>query len=108
MRPLFDVGPEAFHPRPKVESTVLRLDFFPEPARLAPLGDFDRELLARVVRAAFAQRRKKLANALQALAGDKTMPATWLERAGIAPTLRAETLALADFVRLCREMQPPC
>lgn len=107
VRPLFDVGPEAFHPRPRVESTVLRLDFFPEPARLAPLGDFDRELLARVVRAAFAQRRKTLANALKPL-GDKKTPATWLERAGIASTRRAETLALADFVRLCREMQPPC
>lgn len=102
--PLFDVGPEAFHPRPKVDSTVLRLDFHPEPARLAPLGDLDRERLARITRMAFAQRRKTLANALKPLATDKTLPAQWLARAGIAPTARAETLTLADFVRLCREI----
>ena len=107
VRPVFDVGPEHFHPRPKVDSTVLRLDFHPEPARLAALGPFDRELLARVTRAAFAQRRKTLANALKALAEDRTRPARWLESAGIAASARAETLTLADFVRLCREVKTP-
>lgn len=108
VRPVFDVGPEHFHPRPKVDSTVLRLDFHPEPARLAALGPFDRELLARVTRAAFAQRRKTLANALKPLTGDKGRPAQWLAGAGIAAAARAETLTLADFVRLCREVDRSC
>ena len=99
---LFSVGPECFHPRPRVDSQVIRISFFPEPARLTALGHFDRPLFMRLVRAAFAQRRKTLANALLPLAGDKLLLAERLVQAGILPSARAETLALADFVRLCQ------
>ena len=99
---LFRVDPECFHPRPRVDSQVIRISFFPKPARLVTLGHFDQSLFTRLVRAAFAQRRKTLANALLPLVGDRTLLADRLLQAGIAPAARAETLALADFVRLCQ------
>jgi 16S rRNA (adenine1518-N6/adenine1519-N6)-dimethyltransferase len=88
---LFVVPPGAFRPSPKVESAV---------ARLIPLGDArpriaDEALFGRIVAAAFSQRRKTLRNALKTLAGEAA-----LERAGIAPRARGETLAVSDFVRL--------
>ena len=88
---LFVVPPGAFRPAPKVESAV---------ARLIPLhGDKprigDEALFARVVAAAFMQRRKTLRNALATLCD-----ATMLAAAGIDPGARGETLAVADFVRL--------
>lgn len=88
---LFVVPAGAFRPPPKVESAV---------ARLTPLGAArsalaDAALFAQVVAAAFGQRRKTLRNALKAFADEAT-----LERAGVAPGARGETLAVADFVRL--------
>lgn len=104
VEPLLAVGPAEFHPQPQVDSLVLRLSFYPEPARIKPLGDFNRSLFSRIVRAAFAQRRKTLLNALRPLEADKEKLAMLLESADIAPTARAETLALADFIRLSQVM----
>jgi len=94
---LFIVPPGAFRPAPKVESAV---------ARLIPLGAArpkieDESLFARIVAAAFGQRRKTLRNALRPLATDVE-----LERAGIAPGARGETLAVDDFVRLANALVP--
>lgn len=94
---LFIVPPGAFRPVPKVESAV---------ARLIPLGGArpkieDEALFARVVAAAFGQRRKTLRNALRPLATDLQ-----LERAGIAPGARGETLTVEDFVRLANALVP--
>ena len=85
---LFDVPPGAFRPAPKVTSSVVRLRMRPEPAVAVP----DEALFFRVVRAAFAQRRKTLANNLAAagLAG-------LADRAGVDPRRRAETLGLDEF-----------
>jgi 16S rRNA (adenine1518-N6/adenine1519-N6)-dimethyltransferase len=92
---LFAVPSGAFHPAPKVESAV---------ARLAPLGAsrlriVDEALFAQVVGAAFGQRRKTLRNALQHLAGPED-----LQRAGVDPGARGETLAVSDFVRLANAL----
>jgi 16S rRNA (adenine1518-N6/adenine1519-N6)-dimethyltransferase len=92
---LFAVPPGAFRPAPKVESAV---------ARLTPLGAarpriVDEALFAQLVGAAFGQRRKTLRNALQQWA----TPAD-LERAGVAPGARGETLAVHDFVRLANAL----
>ena len=81
----------AFRPPPKVESAVVRL----APLRDARPDLADEALFARIVAAAFGQRRKTLRNALKTLADEAT-----LERAGIAPGARGETLSVADFVRL--------
>ncbi len=92
---LFTVPAGAFRPAPKVESAV---------ARLVPLGAAkpriaDPALFARVVAAAFGQRRKTLRNALSALADERA-----LENAAIDPAARGETLAVADFVRLANAL----
>jgi 16S rRNA (adenine1518-N6/adenine1519-N6)-dimethyltransferase len=88
---LFEVPPESFHPPPKVQSAVVRLT----PHRTPPYPDCDESRLARIVKAAFAQRRKTLRNNLKGL-----IDAQGLESAGIDPSARAETLSMDDFVRL--------
>jgi 16S rRNA (adenine1518-N6/adenine1519-N6)-dimethyltransferase len=92
---LFLVPAGAFRPTPNVDSAV---------ARLVPLrGErpqlADEALFARIVTAAFGQRRKTLRNALKAIAGEEK-----LERAGIPPGARGETLSVADFVRLANTL----
>lgn len=105
VEPLLVVGPEAFHPRPRVDSLVLRLLFDPEPKRLATLGAFDRALFTRIVRAAFAQRRKTLLNGLRPLFPPRDRLEHSLQLAGIDAQGRAETLDLEDFIRLTQILQ---
>lgn len=91
------VPPGAFRPPPKVESAVLHLRTLPGPR--VPLTDERRFQV--IVRAAFAQRRKTLANALAAGLG---MPAERVraaaEAAGIDARRRAETLTIPEFAEL--------
>ena len=92
---LFTVPPGAFRPAPAVESAV---------ARLVPLRDdrpriVDEALFARIVAAAFGQRRKTLRNALRGIADDALM-----RDADIDPALRGETLRVADFARLANRL----
>jgi 16S rRNA (adenine1518-N6/adenine1519-N6)-dimethyltransferase len=94
---LFVVPPGAFRPAPNVDSAV---------ARLVPLGArrpviADDALFARVVGAAFGQRRKTMKNALEGICS-----ADALAGAGIEPGARGETLAVADFVRLANSLSP--
>ncbi len=97
---LFDLGPHAFRPAPKVHSSVVRL--LPRPAG-RPRARDDRAF-ADVVQAAFAQRRKMLRNTLRGLFDEAR-----LEALGIDPAARAETLEVADFIRLAdaRPAVPP-
>lgn len=85
----FDVPPQAFTPPPKVTSSVVHLE-----PRAAPLSA-DVRKLGRVTEAAFGQRRKMLRQSVKSLGGEAL-----LERAGIDPTRRAETLSVEEFVRL--------
>lgn len=102
-RPLFTVGPGEFHPRPKVDSMVARLDLNPVPARVAALPAFDRDLFRRLVAAAFGQRRKTLVNGLSASGIlEKERFAELIAVMGLRPDLRAERLDLEDFVALTR------
>ena len=88
---LLRVRPDAFRPRPHVESAIIRLKPHKPPRyRLA-----QRDALAIILRAAFAQRRKTLKNALKNI-----LPDTTLTEAGIAPEKRAENLSVAEFVTL--------
>jgi 16S rRNA (adenine1518-N6/adenine1519-N6)-dimethyltransferase len=104
IRSLLAVNPAEFHPRPKVDSLVVRIGFYPQPERVRALGDFDRKLFSRIVHAAFGQRRKTLLNGLDGATRipDKKMLAEVIESAGIAPSTRAETLELEQFVHLTR------
>jgi 16S rRNA (adenine1518-N6/adenine1519-N6)-dimethyltransferase len=87
-----DVPPSAFSPPPKVRSSVIRMTFRRSPVRIV-----DDALFARIVKGAFMQRRKTVANALKAL--EPTAPAV-LALAGIDGKRRPETLTLEDFARL--------
>jgi 16S rRNA (adenine1518-N6/adenine1519-N6)-dimethyltransferase len=88
-RHLFDVGPGAFTPAPRVWSAVARLTVRREPAFAVPAT------FARTVSAAFSQRRKTLRNALRALVDVEAIAA-----AGIDPGVRPETLSPAQFAAL--------
>ena len=92
----------AFRPIPKVDSAILRLDVYPEPAvALAPEPFFT------LVRAGFGQKRKQLLNSLSAgLGRPKAEIVEVLACAGIDPMRRAETLALGEWESLCRCLAP--
>ena len=92
---LFTVPPGAFRPVPAVDSAVARLT----PLRAAKPVITDEALFARVVAAAFGQRRKTLRNALSAICDARA-----IEAVGIDPTARGETLAVEDFVRLANSL----
>lgn len=96
----FKVGSSCFYPVPRVESSVVELDFT---TSVSPVPQ-DEALFKAMVRAAFQQRRKMLKNALS----------SWIERIGLPPDVlekaagnasidlqrRPETLSIEDFVRL--------
>ncbi|MGH7413688.1 MAG: 16S rRNA (adenine(1518)-N(6)/adenine(1519)-N(6))-dimethyltransferase RsmA, partial [Candidatus Rokuibacteriota bacterium] len=97
VRLAFSVPPGAFSPPPRVDSAVIHL----RPHREPPVPVADPARFAAVVRAAFGQRRKSLANALAAGLGLGTERARQVvEAAGIDPGRRAETLSLGEFARL--------
>ena len=92
---LFNVGPGAFNPAPKVDSAIVRLvphSVLPHPAK-------DHQLLERVVREAFNMRRKTLRNTLKQL-----LTAEQIEAAGVDGSKRPEQLDLAAFVRLADQL----
>lgn len=96
----FSVSAGCFRPRPAVNSTVVTMTMRREPA----VAVADEALFVRLVRAAFAHRRKTLANSLR----DEGLPAqriaSALAVAGIAPAARAETLGLASFAALANAL----
>ncbi|MCM1565079.1 MAG: 16S rRNA (adenine(1518)-N(6)/adenine(1519)-N(6))-dimethyltransferase RsmA [Dehalobacter sp.] len=94
---LFDVPPSAFWPQPKVTSTVLRLDIRPYPG----FSLEKRDVFFKVVRAAFAQRRKMLLNTLSSgLSLPKEQTAEILKAAGVDPKLRAEDVGILDYQKI--------
>lgn len=102
VKPLLAVDRAEFHPRPKVDSLVIRIGFHPIPERVRALGEFDRTLLTRIVNAVFSQRRKTLLNGLAGagLPLDKAALSRYLLAAGFSPQVRGETLTLEAFVTL--------
>lgn len=100
---LFDVGPECFLPAPKVTSSVIRLI-----PRSQPPVDADPEALFQLVKAAFAQRRKTLLNALSAAYGSR-LSKDELRQAisdcGLSETVRGERLSLDEFSNLANILQ---
>jgi len=89
---LFEVPPESFAPPPRVRSAVIRLQPRPPRPALEPGAD-----LAAVLRVAFSQRRKRLANAL------KSLPIDW-ERVDVDTDARPDQLAVADYVALANAL----
>jgi len=91
VQPLFEVGPGAFRPAPKVDSAIVRL----VPHKELPHPAKDLKTLQAVVRTAFNARRKTLR---KALAGMVTVEQ--LQSLGINDGLRPENLSLADYVQI--------
>ena len=101
-RTLFDVPPSCFLPQPKVTSTVITLKTRQTP----PCPVADEALFFRVVRAAFAQRRKTLSNALSAGFSElgKAGVNEVLERCGIPLTVRGEALTIEQFAAIANRI----
>ena len=91
-----------FVPQPKVDSTVLRLDV----RREKPVMVEDEEYFFKVIKAGFAQRRKTVANSLSVL-GDVSREEILnaLEKAGIDPVRRGETLSLGEYAALSKALK---
>jgi 16S rRNA (adenine1518-N6/adenine1519-N6)-dimethyltransferase len=87
----------SFVPRPKVESAIVAVTL-----HTAPRVSINDERFRAVVRAAFGQRRKTLRAALVKIARSVD-----IERAGIDPRRRGETLSLAEFARLANVLGDP-
>ena len=105
------VPSQCFYPAPKVDSAIVRFDMLPEPAvKVADIDSF-----FETVRCGFGSPRKQLRNSLAHGLGVKPAEATsLLEKAGIEPQRRAETLGLQEWARLhevvtdAREDEMPC
>ena len=91
------VPAQSFYPAPKVDSAILRIALYPQPA----VEVADRESFFAVVHAGFSASRKQLANSLaQGLGLPKAEVLSLLDKANIAPQRRAETLTLEEWARL--------
>jgi 16S rRNA (adenine1518-N6/adenine1519-N6)-dimethyltransferase len=96
---LFEVPPECFLPSPKVTSQVVHMTLLETPA----VSVQDEALLFRVIRASFAQRRKKLLNGLYSAfqsRATKEQLAAILADCGLSDTVRGEQLSLAQFAAI--------
>ena len=96
---VLNVPPRSFIPAPEVDSVVIACKVRETPA----VDVMEEKMFFRVVKAAFGQRRKTLANALCGGGFPKEQVRDAMERAGIDPTRRGETLSLAEFAQLADE-----
>ncbi len=95
---LFTVSAGSFMPAPKVDSAVMRIKLYKQP----PVQTLDRSIFFRVIRGAFAQRRKTLPNSLSSEFGelDRMSLTEIVEEAGFLPSVRGEALSITDFARI--------
>jgi 16S rRNA (adenine1518-N6/adenine1519-N6)-dimethyltransferase len=101
VRRALTLGPNSFYPRPKVDSSVVVLERRTEPA----VACRNREFFFRIVRGAFAYRRKTLANSLSlALEIPRERVQTTLEALGLDREIRGERLDLAAFAALADQL----
>jgi len=98
---LFTLPPEAFDPPPEVYSSVIRLTMAPRVAEL----QIDLEAFQAMLKLAFAQKRKTLANNLKGQYGDKAIRSA-LKEAGVRPDARAEALPLDRMAAIYRALRP--
>lgn len=94
-----NVPPNCFMPRPSVSSAVIKLSRHVT----SPFKVYDENLLFKLIRAAFMQRRKTLQNAIQnsnELSFNKDSIVLVLEKLNLPPTIRGEALSLEDFCKL--------
>ncbi len=96
------VSRRIFWPVPGVDSVLVGYEKAAE-----PMGtEAERELTFALINAAFGQRRKMIRQSLQAVLGNMEETTAVIERAGIAPTTRAEQLSTGDFLAIARSVTP--
>lgn len=93
------IGRNVFYPVPNVDSALVKIERRPQPDTAAT-----REQVFAVIDAAFAQRRKTLRQALAGLAGSAGAAQEALERAGVSPTARGETLDIDQFAAVAQQL----
>ncbi len=100
--PLVQVGKEAFHPKPKVDSAVLELDF----DRPFPRRAGDEAAFRRLVKGAFSHRRKTLMNSLRTFfhSLDRERLLEVLGGCAIDPARRPETLDMDEYLCLAEKL----
>ncbi len=93
-----NIGPASFFPKPEVDSTILRFDFFETKA----FNQEQEKILFNVIKAAFSKRRKTLKNSMTGgeFEFEKKYVIHVLELAGIDAQRRAETLTVEEFKSL--------
>ncbi|MEA3416563.1 MAG: 16S rRNA (adenine(1518)-N(6)/adenine(1519)-N(6))-dimethyltransferase RsmA [Thermodesulfobacteriota bacterium] len=98
IKKIADIRAHQFFPKPKVDSEVLEINF--KTAIKCPAKD--ETFLFKIIKAAFGQRRKTLRNALAGseINIDTKTAQKMLDKAGIYPSRRAETLTVSEFVKL--------
>lgn len=100
-RKLFDVSRGSFMPSPNVDSCVIELD-------LTQKGDYnvmDEKLFFKMIKSAFAQRRKTILNSISSGMGiDKAKLSVAIENAGLSPTARAEALTMEQLTDLSNKI----
>jgi len=96
-RIISNVPAQSFYPAPEVDSAILRIDLYPQPA----VAVTDEGSFFELVRAGFTAPRKQISNSLtQGLGLSKGEVLSLLERASIVPRRRAETLTLGEWAQL--------
>jgi len=98
---LFNVSRGSFMPAPNVDSCVIRLDVLNESRDDVK----DEKFFFKVVRGAFSQRRKTLANSLSSSMGiEKSVVYDAIKSAGLAETVRPEQLSMEDFISVANTL----
>ena len=98
------VPPNCFIPRPKVGSSVIRLDIYKD----KPIKTVDEKLMFQIIRAGFNQRRKTLVNSLANFEGlklSKERIIHALSLLGKSEKIRGEALSLEEFAQLAEYLQ---
>lgn len=99
---LFNVPPSCFIPQPKVTSSVIHM----KKRSASPVNVNNEELMFRIVRAAFNQRRKTLVNAVSSGLGfDKQIIESSLKNCELDARIRGEALSIAQFAQISDEME---
>jgi len=93
---LFNVPPTAFFPKPKVHSSVIRLDFGKEKYNL-----YNKELFTRIVKESFGKRRKTIKNSLKELLTDLNINTSLIN---FDFSRRPENVSIGEFVNLTNEI----
>ena len=99
---LFNVSRGSFMPSPNVDSCVIRLDINEN----TPAGITDEKFFFKVVRGAFSQRRKTLANSISSSIGvNKAIVFEAISKSGLNENIRPEQLQMSDFVNVAEQLK---